>query len=67
LRVTDALPMTASGKVTKEPLKVEGWWRGDDRIFHRVGPDSFRLMNERDREVLLAEFRRHSRQGLVGR
>ena len=67
LRVTDALPMTASGKVTKEPLKGEGWWRGDDRIFHRVGPDSFRLMNERDREVLLAEFRRHSRQGLVGR
>ena len=35
LRVTAALPMTASGKVTKEPLRHEGWWRGDDLLFRR--------------------------------
>ncbi len=26
-----ALPQTASGKVTKDPLRAEGWWRGTTR------------------------------------
>jgi fatty-acyl-CoA synthase len=66
LRVTDVLPMTASGKVTKESLKRDGWWRGNDRIFYRVGPGAFRAMDVHHRDVLLAEFRHHGRQGLVG-
>ncbi len=37
VRVTGALPQTASGKVTKDPLRADGWWRGDDAVFRRQG------------------------------
>ena len=37
VRVTSALPQTASGKVTKGPLRLEGWWRGGT-VFHRLPP-----------------------------
>jgi fatty-acyl-CoA synthase len=71
LRVTDALPMTASGKVTKKPLKSEGWWRGDDRLFRRrpspAGSGSaYDPMGPDDVSTLLAELDLHSRSGLVG-
>ncbi len=33
LRVTSALPQTASGKVTKDRLRSQGWWDGDEPIF----------------------------------
>jgi fatty-acyl-CoA synthase len=39
VRVTPALPQTASGKVTKGPLRLEGWWRGGT-VFHRLPPPS---------------------------
>jgi len=71
LRVTNALPMTASGKVTKEPLKSEGWWRGDDRLFRRrpvpVGTGTaYDPMGPDDVSALLAELDVHGRSGLVG-
>ncbi len=67
VRVAGALPQTASGKVTKERLRAEGWWEGGDPIFRRVGSGlSFQLMDDRDRDALRAEFRRHGREGLVG-
>ncbi len=37
VRVTSALPQTASGKVTKGPLRLEGWWRSGT-VFHRLPP-----------------------------
>ena len=37
VRVTGALPQTASGKVTKDPLRSEGWWHGADAVFRRRG------------------------------
>lgn len=68
LRVTTALPMTASGKVTKEALKADGWWRGGDAVFQRtVAPPGYRAMDGRARADLLAEFDRHGRRDLVGR
>ena len=71
LRVTDALPMTASGKVTKEPLKGEGWWRGDDRLFKRRPMPAgtgivYDPMDQVDVSALLAELGVHGRSGLVG-
>ena len=27
--------MTASGKVTKESLRTDGWWRGEDALYRR--------------------------------
>ncbi len=67
LRITDALPQTASGKVTKGTLRREGWWGGHDPVFRRPGPSlSFAPMEASDRDGLRAEFRRHGREGLVG-
>jgi steroid-22-oyl-CoA synthetase len=66
LRVTEALPQTASGKVTKGPLRTEGWWGGTDPVFRRVGSSlSFVPMGARDRAELRAEFRRHGREDRV--
>ena len=70
LRVTTALPMTASGKVTKEPLRQEGWWRGDDLLFRNrpastgAGP-TYLPMDLDDVAALLAELGSHGRSGLV--
>ena len=72
LRVTDALPMTASGKVTKEPLRRDGWWRGDDILFRRrSGPAGSGIIYDPlgtdDVARLLVELTAHGRSGLVGR
>lgn len=67
LRITSALPQTASGKVTKEPLRHEGWWRGDDPVFCRDGPRlAYVPLTSDRRTVLQARLRRHGRQALAG-
>ena len=37
VRVTGGLPQTASGKVTKDPLRSEGWWAADEPVYRRRG------------------------------
>jgi len=67
LRITTALPQTASGKVTKEPLRNDGWWRGEDPVFCRDGPRLAYVPLTSDRRTgLEAELRRHGRQALAG-
>jgi fatty-acyl-CoA synthase len=67
VRVTGGLPQTATGKVTKDPLRSEGWWRGSDPVYQRRGtPPVYLAMGDDDRQVLRDEFRRHGREGLVG-
>ncbi len=70
VRVTGALPQTASGKVTKGPLRTDGWWACDDPVFRRVpGPDggpAYAPLGTDEVAGLLDELRRHGRQGLVG-
>jgi fatty-acyl-CoA synthase len=67
VRVTAALPQTASGKVTKDPLRSEGWWRGSDPVLRRRGATlSFAPLTDDDRDQLQAEFGRHGREALVG-
>ncbi len=67
LRVTTALPQTASGKVTKEFLRREGWWEGNDPVFSRVGPPLAYVPLTADRRSgLLEELRRHGRSTLIG-
>lgn len=67
VRVTRALPQTASGKVTKGPLRADGWWAGDDPVFRRRGsiPD-YAPMDDADRLAVQTEFLRHGREHLVG-
>ncbi len=67
VRVTAGLPQTASGKVTKDPLRAEGWWQGDDPVYRRQGTTpAYVPMDDDDRAELRAEYRRHGRAGLVG-
>lgn len=67
LRISRALPQTASGKVTKTPLRGQGWWDADDPVFRRAGGDlRYAPLEADDREALRAEFRRHDRHGLLG-
>ncbi|MGD0392930.1 MAG: AMP-binding protein [Acidimicrobiales bacterium] len=67
VRITTGLPQTASGKVTKDPLRSAGWWEGADPIYRRQGAASaYVLMGEDDRRSLRAEYLRHGRGGLVG-
>ncbi len=66
VRVTSGLPQTASGKVTKEPLKREGWWRGNDAVFRRAGSTlDFTAMDVAAGDELRAEFERHGRGALI--
>jgi fatty-acyl-CoA synthase len=69
IRLADALPQTASGKVTKDPLRVQGWWRSADPVLMRVAghpAPTYVPMDEDRRRSLGEEFARHGRQGLVG-
>ena len=67
VRVTHALPQTASGKVTKVRLRTEGWWSTDEPVFRRTrSGGTYTRMDARDRDGLLDELRRHGRAGLVG-
>ena len=67
VRVTEALPQTASGKVTKDPLRSQGWWEGSDPLFCRDGSTfAYVVMDDTRRGALRAEFLRHGREGLIG-
>ena len=71
LRVTAALPVTANGKVTKESLRREGWWRGEDALFQRPGGPAgsapvYEEMTPDDVVARLDELDTHGRSGLVG-
>ncbi|MGA2837857.1 MAG: AMP-binding protein [Acidimicrobiales bacterium] len=75
LRVTESLPQTASGKVTKGPLRKDGWWQGIDPVFRRRRTDGgggdgggivYEPLTPAAVASLVEEFRRHGRLGLVG-
>ncbi len=70
VRVTGSLPQTASGKTTKGPLRRDGWWQATDPVFRRVradgGSTTYAPLTTSDVALLLEEFRRHGRLGLVG-
>ena len=67
VRITRALPQTASGKVTKGPLRAEGWWASGEPVYRLSGPrGTYAPMDDGDRDGLYGELRRHGRLGLVG-
>lgn len=69
LRITSALPQTASGKVTKDRLRSQGWWDQSEPIFRRTSPGlgaEYVPMTDDDRRTRRAEFRKHGRGDLVG-
>jgi fatty-acyl-CoA synthase len=66
VRVSRGLPQTASGKVTKDPLRSDGWWRGSDPVFVRRGTTTFVPLGDGDRQGLRDQFNRHGREALIG-
>jgi fatty-acyl-CoA synthase len=62
LRVVRALPVTATDKLDKQPLRRAAW-HTDDPLWLREGRDDrFRPFTTGDREGLEAEFARHGRR-----
>jgi fatty-acyl-CoA synthase len=68
VRVSPALPLTATGKITKTALAAEGW-RCQDPVFwsRDRGTLRYRPMTDDDRLALAAEFDAHGRTGLLDR
>jgi fatty-acyl-CoA synthase len=65
VRIVDALPVTGTDKIDKQPLRAARW-DTTDPVWHRVGR-SHELVpfTEADREALLAEFEANGRSHLL--
>ena len=62
VRVAQAMPLTATGKITKAPLRAEAW-RCNDPVFVRDGSElTFRPLTPADAAALDAEAHAHDRQ-----
>jgi steroid-22-oyl-CoA synthetase len=61
VRVTEHMPLTATGKVNKQPLRSVRW-QTDDPVWVREGKDGpYRRMTDDDATALYAEFGAHGR------
>jgi fatty-acyl-CoA synthase len=67
VRISTGLPQTASGKVTKDPLRSEGWWSGEDPVYRRQGaPPAYVKVDDEHRNLFRRQFDRHGRRALLG-
>lgn len=66
VRVTDAMPVTATRKVDKPRLRREGWLDTGDRVLLRDGT-RYRELTDADRDRLVATYAEHGRDDLLGR
>ncbi|MFI5041440.1 MAG: AMP-binding protein [Acidimicrobiales bacterium] len=64
VRVVRAMPLTASNKVQKAPLRSERW-ETSDPVYWRPGESGYRRLTPADVERLGAEFIRHGRAGVL--
>ncbi|CAM3346248.1 AMP-binding protein [Nocardioides dubius] len=65
IRVVERLPLTGSNKVSKGPLRAEGWVCADP-VWMRVGRSTdYVLLDEAARAEIEEAFRSHGRGGLV--
>jgi len=67
VRLSPGLPLTATGKVTKAPLRAEGWQCSDPVFWSPARRElRYRILTEDDRYALLTEFEDHGRAQLLG-
>jgi fatty-acyl-CoA synthase len=65
VRVTDRIPLTASNKVDKAPLRAAAW-ATDEPVFVRVGRTSgYEVLDEAGRARIDADFAAHGRAALL--
>lgn len=67
VRVVASLPVTATNKVNKQPLRAERWCTTDPVWWRPVGAGPYRLMSAEDIEALHAEFELNGRSSFLGR
>jgi fatty-acyl-CoA synthase len=66
VRIVTAIPVTATNKVDKKPLR-SAQWNTSDPLWHRVGrSESYQPMTEADRGDLREEFDANGRLDLLG-
>jgi fatty-acyl-CoA synthase len=66
VRLVTALPVTATDKTDKKPLRAERW-DTDDPVWHRVGrSDDYVPLTGDDVDRLVAEFAANGRSDLIG-
>ncbi len=67
VRLSPALPLTATGKITKTPLRAEGWGCTDPVLWSPERGDlRYRVLTEDDRDALRRQFDDHGRSHLLG-
>ena len=64
LRLSGGLPLTATGKITKQSLRAEAW-ECDEPVWFAPGrAEPYRPLTDEDRSSLRAELERHGRDAL---
>jgi fatty-acyl-CoA synthase len=67
VRVVPALPVTATDKTDKKPLRAQRW-ETDDPVWHRVGrSDRYQRLTPADAEAMVEAFAANGRSALIGR
>ena len=65
VRIVERMPLTATNKVHKPPLRADRW-ETDDPVYWRPGREvSYRPLTDDDRAALLARFTEHDRHRTV--
>jgi fatty-acyl-CoA synthase len=67
VRVVEAIPVTATNKVDKKPLRAARWWTGDP-VWHRPAPGAtYQPMTSDDVSALEEAFAANGRSNLLGK
>ncbi len=67
VRVVSALPVTASDKTDKKPLRAERWENDDPQWQRLERGDRYEPLTRADIERMVAEFVANGRSALIGR
>jgi fatty-acyl-CoA synthase len=66
VRIVGALPLTATGKITKASLRRERWDCADSVIWRpERSSDSYRVLTATDVESIASDFERHGRSAVL--
>jgi fatty-acyl-CoA synthase len=64
VRIVDAMPLTATNKVNKAPLRAEGWTAGE--VWWRTSSElKYKELSKDELAAYRAEFERHDRAHLL--
>ena len=65
VRVVEAMPLTGTNKVDKQPLRRDAWMCADG-VYWRAGPDGpYRRMSAEDVEAMAGRFAANGRSQLL--